>query len=243
MVRTVDYATRTKTILAATINRYIKHAAPVSSSDIARDFDLSSATIRNIFVELEAAGYLTHPHTSAGRIPTQKGYRYYVDFLTLQLELLDEEKNSIVQQYRCELTRLEDALEMTSEVISTITHYASIVSLLDWHDRFFYRGISFVLDQPEFQDTQCIRYLIKLVEDKERLLKIINQDFKGKVHVFIGEELGCSEMDNCAIAVATYSVKNKPLGRMAVLGPARMEYEHIISTLGYVSEVLSDLLK
>ena len=242
MVRTLDYEARRRLVLTATINRYIKNALPVSSLDIAKEFDLSPATIRNIFVELEEAGFLTHPHTSAGRVPTDKGYHYYVDLLSSKIELLDEEKNSITKQYEQEINRLEEILEKTSEVISTITHYTSIVSFLEWHDRFFYKGISFVLEQPEFKDTGRTRFLIKMIEEKERLLDILNRDFKEKVIIYIGEELGCAEMRDCALAVTSYSVKNKPLGRMAVLGPSRMEYQHIIPALEYVSCVLSEAL-
>ena len=243
MVRNVDYETRRRAVLAATINRYIQGAEPVASEDIASDFDLSSATIRNIFVELEEGGYIKHPYTSGGRIPTQKGYRYYVDFLLSQIELLDEEKGRIMQEYKKELNKLEDALEKTSEVISAITHYASIVSLLEWQDRFFYRGISHILDHPEFHSLKTMRVLIRMIEDKENLLEIINREFSQKVKVYIGEELGCPGMENCALVVSSYWHKDRPLGRLAVLGPVRMEYKHIIPTLEYVSDVLSDVLK
>ena len=92
MRSTVDYNSRRKQVLNAAINRHIKNALPVASDDIAEEFELSSATIRNIFSELDESGYLKHPYTSGGRIPTDKGYRYYVDFLVQQIELLDEEK-------------------------------------------------------------------------------------------------------------------------------------------------------
>jgi heat-inducible transcriptional repressor len=242
MVRTVDYSARKKAVLSSVINRYIKNAVPVSSDDIAREFELSPATIRNIFASLEDEEYLTHPHTSAGRIPTDKGYRYYVDFLSAQLELMDEEKNLIIQQYETEIGHMEDLLEMTSEIASRITRYASIVSLLDWHDRFFYKGISFILDQPEFQDARRIRLLIKMIEERQRLLDIINRDFKEKVHIYIGEELKCIEINNCALAVASYSSKSKLSGRVALLGPARMEYNHIIPALEYISSVLNEVM-
>ena len=243
MVRTVDYESRKRAILAATINKYIKDAVPVASEDIAKEFDLSSATVRNIFAELEESNYLTHPYTSAGRVPTDKGYRYYVDFLISRMELLEPEKDSIIKEYKIEINRLEDALEKTSEVISVITHCASIVSFLDWQDKFFYKGISFILEQPEFQDSTSIRLLIKMIEDKRSLLDIINRDFKEDVRIYIGGELGCSEMNNCALAVSSYRVKNEPRGRLAVLGPMRMEYKHVIPTLEYISGVLANVLE
>ncbi|MDD5116519.1 MAG: hypothetical protein PHW98_05610 [Candidatus Omnitrophica bacterium] len=241
-MRNTDYNSRRKSILNSAINRYIKNAVPVASEDMAEEFDLSSATIRNIFSELDASGYLKHPYTSGGRVPTDKGYRYYVDFLLQQIELLDDEKKRIMKEYRKKIRRLDDALENTSEVISDITHYAGIVSFLEWQDKIFYRGISRILDQPEFKDIDKIRLLVKLIEDKERLLNIINRDFSGKVKIYIGSELGCPEMDNCSLIVTTYKLKDQPSGRLAVLGPMRMEYNHIIPALEYISDVLTDVL-
>ena len=124
----VDHSERRNQILTTSINAYINSATPVSSEVLAKIFDFSPATVRNVLAELEDTGYLTHPHTSAGRIPTEKGYRYYVDFLMSQIELLDDEKKRIINEYKTRIETLEDALEKTSELISTITHYAGIVS-------------------------------------------------------------------------------------------------------------------
>jgi len=242
MVRSIDAGTRKRAVLAATINRYIKNAAPVSSEDISRDFGVSSATIRNIFADLEKEGCLTHPYTSAGRIPTNKGFRLYVDFMISQMELLDYEREQVLREYQTEIKHLEDALEKTSEIISSVTHYAGIVSFLDWHNKFFYRGISRILEQPEFRDVEKMRLLIKMIEDKKDFLEIVNQDFEDKVKIYIGEELGCPGMESCSLVVSNYRLKNKPSGKLAVLGPVRMEYAHIIPALEYVSEVLTDVL-
>lgn len=243
MKKNVDYNSRRKAILNAAINRYIKDAFPVSSEEIAEEFDLSSATIRNIFAELEDSGLLKHPYTSGGRIPTSQGYRYYVDFLIQQLELLQEEKEQIVRECKKKMHRLDDALENTSQVISEMTHYAGIVSFLEWQDRIFYKGISRILEQPEFKDIDRIRLLIRLIEDKQRLLDIINRDFSGRVKVYIGSELGWPEMENCSLVVSSYKIKNRSSGRVAVLGPTRMEYNHIIPTIEYISDVLSQTLE
>ncbi|MDD2751993.1 MAG: hypothetical protein PHN59_02570 [Candidatus Omnitrophica bacterium] len=243
MVKNVDYNSRKRAVLAAAINQHIKEAEPVASEDIARDFDLSSATIRNIFAELEGDGYLTHPHTSGGRIPTSKGYRYYVDFLLSQMELLDNEKEQIIGQYHRQIREMEGILEKTSEVISVITHYAGLVSFLEREDRFFYKGISFILEQPEFQDLTKMRLIVKMMEDKKRILNIINRDFSGKVKVYIGEELQDPQIEECALIVSSFSINDKPTGRLAVLGPKRMEYQHAIPALEYVSGILSGILE
>ncbi|MCX5700283.1 MAG: hypothetical protein NTZ63_01920 [Candidatus Omnitrophica bacterium] len=243
MLKNIDRETRKKAILTATINKHILEAEPVASEDIAEHFDLSSATIRNIFSELEDAGYLTHPYTSGGRIPTQKGYRYYVDFLLSQMQLLDEEKSQITKEYKKKTRRLEDTLEETSEVIAQTTHYAGIVSFLEWQDKIFYKGLSRILEQPEFKDAEKIRLLIKVVEDKQQLLGLINRDFTDKVKVYIGTELEYPEIKNCSLIVSSYRRKNKPQGKLAVLGPVRMEYNYIIPALEYISEVLSETME
>jgi len=243
MVRFIDHQTRKKTILSATINKYIKEAVPVASEDIAKEFSLSSATIRNIFQELEEEGFLTHPYTSAGRIPTDKGYRYYVDFLLSQDKLLEEEKQRIIEEYKKEIHHLEELLEKTSEVVSEITHYASIVSFIEWQDKIFYKGLSFVLEQPEFHEVKRIQHIIRILEEKQKILDILNRDFKEKIKVYIGEEIGFKEMEDYSLVVSSYCVKSQPKGKIAILGPKRMEYYHIIPALDYTSDLLSELLE
>jgi len=243
MGKTVDYQSRRRSVLNAAINRYIREAVPVASEDLASEFDLSSATIRSIFSDLEESGFLTQTHTSGGRIPTDRGYRYYVDFLISQMSLLEGEKDKIVRQFKKEIRKLDDVLEKTSEIISQITHYTGIVSFLEWQDRVFYRGISRILEQPEFRDAEKMRLLIKMLEEKENLLDVINRDFKDKVKVYIGHEIGWPEMESYSLVVSSYRVRNKPSGRLAVLGPVRMEYKHIIPTMEYISDVLSEVLE
>jgi heat-inducible transcriptional repressor len=175
-------------------------------------------------------------------VPTDKGYRYYVDFLIQQIELLDEEKKRILKECKKKIQRLDEALENTSEVISEITRYAGIVSFLQRQDRMFYNGLSRILDQPEFKDVDKVRLLVRAVEDKGRLLNVINRDFSGNIKVYIGAELECPEMENCSLIVTTYKLNDRPSGRLAVLGPMRMEYDHIIPTLEYISGVLTEVL-
>ncbi|PIP19860.1 MAG: hypothetical protein COT38_02495 [Candidatus Omnitrophica bacterium CG08_land_8_20_14_0_20_41_16] len=244
MVKNVDYESRRRAVLSAAINKHIHNAEPVASEDIAENFDLSPATIRNIFSELEEEGYLTHPYTSGGKIPTEKGYRYYVDFLVSQIGILDEEKNNIKREYKGQMRGLEDALEETSGIISQATRYAGIVSFLEWQDKLFYKGLSRILEQKEFNDPEKVRLLVRALEEKEHLLEIINRDFIiDKVKVYIGHELEYLEMENCSLVVSGYHKKNKPQGRIAVLGPVRMEYSHAIPVLAYISDVLSDFLE
>lgn len=246
-MRIIDHEVRRREVLAAAIDTYIKSATPVpvSSEMLVRDFsiNLSPATVRNCLAELEDLGYLTHPHTSAGRIPTQIGYRYYVDNLMKEIKLIEKEKFRIESDYRRNIGELEAILDETSKLISEITHYAGIVSFSDWHHRMFYKGTSFILEQPEFRDLAKIRHLLAILEEKERLLEIMNRDLKERIAIYIGTEIPCSDIDSCSLIVSSYRVKDKPSGRLAVLGPTRMQYGKVISTLEYLSEQLNRILK
>lgn len=232
-------------ILGITVEHYIKTVTPVSSALIVHEFplDLSSATIRHILSELEEEGFLMHPHTSAGRIPTQKGYRYYVDYLMDQIKLLEEEKLHIKEEYDKESQELDQLLEKTSQVISEITHYTSIVSVDGWKQKLFCRGTGFIIDYPEYHSniTQ-IKHILRALDAKEELLKIINRDLAGKIRILIGEEVGCSDIDHCSLVVSEYKAKRGLSGKIAVLGPTRMDYERVVSTLNYISDLMEEVL-
>ncbi len=243
MTKNIEREARKRAVLSTTINRYILEATPIASEELAEHFNLSSATIRNIFGELEDEGYLTHLYTSGGRIPTEKGYRYYVDSMLLQIQLLDEEKGMITKEYKKKIKRMEEVLEETSKVIEDATHYTGIVSFLEWQDRMFYKGLSRILEQPEFKDSEKMRLLIRVIEDKRHLLGLINRDFSDDVKVYIGQELESPEMVDCSLVVSGYRRRNKPQGKLAVLGPLRMEYNHIIPTLEYIADALSEALE
>lgn len=244
MVRTIDKEARSRSVLSSVIDSFIQTSNAVSSEDICHKLDYSSATIRNIMYELEELGYLTHMHTSAGRIPTDKGYRYYVDILLSQMRLVEEEKERIHADYNLQLKKLEDILEMTSEVLASFTHCASIVALLK-HDerRIYYNGASFIVEHPEFKNIDRIRDILKVLEEKKRLLDIINQGIEKKINIYIGGELACKEIANCSMVVSTYGTQDFPLGRIAVLGPRSMNYGQVIPTIEYVSELLSKALE
>jgi heat-inducible transcriptional repressor len=229
-------------ILAITVDQYIKTVTPVSSAYISHLFplDLSSATIRNILAELEEDGYLTHPHTSAGRVPTEKGYRYYVDHLMDQIKLLEDEKRRIKSEYIREKFELERLMEKTSLALSRMTHYTSIVSI-DGQDRIFCQGTSFVVQYPDYNDVQKISDILRTLEEKERLLEILNKDLEKKIDIYIGHEIALREIDSCSLVIGKYETKKGPSGRIAVLGPTRMNYSRVVSSVDYIADLMEEL--
>jgi heat-inducible transcriptional repressor len=244
MMKTIDYEARKRDILAAAIDTYIEKAAPVSSDVLVKDynFDLSPATIRNVLADLEELGFLTHPHTSAGRVPTEKGYRYYVNYLMKKIKLLDNERNRIESEYKKSMKELEKIFDTTSEVLSDFTHCTGLVYAADLHDRLFYKGTTFMLDQPEFNNLEKIRHVLKMLEEKQRLIDIISQELDKKIEIFIGSELHCDDINDCSLVVSSYKHRNKPSGRVAVLGPKRMQYSKVVSAVEYLSDLITEML-
>jgi transcriptional regulator of heat shock response len=240
----VDNQARKDRILGLTIAKYINSVSPVSSRSILTDshLGLSSATIRNILAILEEEGYLTHPHTSAGRVPTQKGYRYYVDNLMDEIQLLEEEKVRIQEEYRIEKLELEELLEKTSRVISNMTHYTSIISVDDHPNQFYCQGTGFVVGYPDYNDINKIRSILQALDQKERLLEIINQNLEKKIDIFIGREMECSDIQSCSLVVSQYKSKKGLSGRIAILGPIRMNYKRVVSALDYFSDLMEEIL-
>jgi heat-inducible transcriptional repressor len=124
-----DFEQRRKRILEAVVEAYVSTAQPVGSELIARKLraSLSSATIRNIMVELEESGYLEQPHTSAGRVPTDQGYRFYVDSVMDVRRLSPEEAQRMERMLPAQELEVEQFLERVSEVLSTLTQQAAFV--------------------------------------------------------------------------------------------------------------------
>lgn len=237
----IEIEARKDLILGITVSQYIKTISPVGSNFIANEYKLnvSSATIRNILAELEKDGYLTHPHTSAGRIPTQKGYRYYVDHLMMEIELLEEEKDNIKAEYRKESRELEALLEKTCRVISETTHYTSLISL-DGERKMICQGTNYVVNYPEYQDVEKISNILAALEEKERIIEMINRQLQSRVDIFIGEEISVNEMEQCSLVVSPYKTKQGASGRVAVLGPTRMDYQRVVCALDYVRELMEE---
>lgn len=120
---------RSRQILEAIVEDYIATAEPVGSSAVAKRhaLSLSSATVRNVMASLEELGLLTSPHTSAGRVPTEKGFRFYVDSLVSLRPISQQEKKEILRRYRESGNNLTDLLRETSRTLSSLSNYTGLV--------------------------------------------------------------------------------------------------------------------
>lgn len=235
---------RKDAVLGIVVHEYIKTVAPVGSANLVKQYGLnvSPATVRNTLAELEQDGYLTHPHTSAGRVPTEKGYRYYVDFLMKEIRLLEEEQLRLRYEYKRGMNELENLLEDMSLRLSDVTQCTSIVSFDDWGSKIICRGTNYMIQQDAHLDLERVSNLLRILEEKEQMLEIINRELKNKIEIFIGHELALKEMENCSLAVSEFKDQHGRKGRVAILGPTRMDYDRVVSALQYVTERMNRML-
>ncbi|NLN92261.1 MAG: heat-inducible transcription repressor HrcA [Candidatus Hydrogenedens sp.] len=124
---------REQVILQAVINSYVAHAEPVGSRTVVKRFglNLSAATVRNVMADLEEQGYLQQVHTSSGRIPTDAGYRYYVDYLMKVQRLTQSERRRIDDEFKRQLSDVDGVLRHTSQLLALVSHQAGLVEALD----------------------------------------------------------------------------------------------------------------
>lgn len=165
---------REKSILRSIVQQFILTAAPVGSRYIVKKYDIgySPATVRNIMSDLEESGFINHPHTSAGRVPTDKGYRFYVDSL-MDIPVLNQaEKGIINKSFKVEVSDTDELLRIASKLMSQITKQIACVTYPK-------------LDQGILQKIQLVSLsstrLLIVLSIKSGLVKTITLEFKSEI--------------------------------------------------------------
>lgn len=236
-----ELSDRQQEVLGIVVRHYVETAEPVGSRFISRKLGLSSATIRNVMADLEELGYISQPHTSAGRTPTDKGYRYFIDLLMRIKNVNESTARSVRGEYSQAVRSLEDVLERTSHLISGLTNYVG-VTLFTQYDRLYLDGASHIIEQPEFQDLRKLYALLRCLEQKRDLLELLRHDFESDaLTVHIGRENFSSSLCDCSVVTKGYKVKGKISGRLGVIGPKRMVYEKVIPTVEYLADTVSEI--
>jgi len=214
-------------VLKAIIKHFISTAEPVGSQTIivSYRFNVSPATIRNDMAELEDEGLIYQPHTSAGRVPTDLGYRLFLDEMANYEEarkkavtVLSQIKESYYLQKAKE--KIYDAVEL----IARSTENVSFATLPD-NPRTFYLGLANVLRQPEFlSDNIRASQVVELLERHDRFVNLLKDlEIDNTVKAFIGKENIMEQIQSCSLIVTRYNVDGFK-GYFGILGPTRMNY-------------------
>ena len=220
---------RKKRILQTIVDYYINSAEPIASKMIANDYglELSSATIRNEMAEMEEMGLLEKTHTSSGRIPSDLGYRYYVDDIMDTNNVSDEE----ISEFLDYLSKGDkDPLQKATMALSGVTHYTSISKD---EDGIFLYGRNNIFDYPEFNDIENLRKFMYMLEEEELLKGLFDEPYDSEITVKIGKENSIEEFKDYGVIVFPYKDK----GDIAIIGPKRMDYSKVVS---YAKKLLKE---
>ena len=327
-----ELSERKTKILHAIIKNYLETGEPVGSRTISKytDLNLSSATIRNEMADLEELGYIMQPHTSAGRIPSDKGYRWYVDMLMSQKE---QEITEIKGQMLEKADKMEELLKQVAKVLANNTNYATMISTptyngnklkfiqlsqvddhqlivvivmegnivknqivtldeplsneallklnmllntslngtsleqinlgviarlkeqagihsgvmssvldavanviqLDDDMEIYTSGATNIFKYPELSDKQSAQEIISAFEEKQQLSELVTQtlaqDENTGIQVYIGDETPVQTMRDCSVVTATYELGDGMKGTIGIIGPKRMDYEHVLKSM------------
>ena len=230
---------RQKQILEGVVQEYIKEAQPVSSQLIEKRCRLGicPATVRIEMQKLTDRGYLFQPHTSAGRVPTDKGYRLFVD------DLLEKEISKISDLLEEELKEIlgeSDTFKWASRLTKFIskTSSAFVVSSLFEEDFLFKEGWEEVLKEPEFEDKGLTLDFAKLLEGFEKNIQELEPNSRTKI--FIGQESSLEGAKDFSIILTKCLFPEKKEGVISILGPKRMPYQKNISLLNSIIKMLEE---
>nr|WP_296263105.1 heat-inducible transcriptional repressor HrcA [uncultured Merdimonas sp.] len=329
-------------ILHAIIQNYLETGEPVGSRTISKytDLNLSSATIRNEMADLEELGYILQPHTSAGRIPSDQGYRLYVDML---MEQKEQELNEMQEQMLDKADKMEQLLRQAARVLANNTNYATMVSTpvsnanklkfiqlsavdeeqiiavivlggnviknkiinveeplsnenllklnmllnttltgmsieeinlgliarlkeqagihsevvgnvldavaeviqVDNDMQIYTSGATNIFKYPELSDKQSAQEIISAFEEKQQLNELVTQTLAREdntgIQVYIGDETPVQNMKDCSVVTATYELGEGMKGTIGIIGPKRMDYEHVLKSMKRLQNELDQM--
>lgn len=231
---------RNEQILLDIVEEYIKTAEPISSHQLLERYryDLSSATIRNIMADLDEAGFLFQPHTSAGRIPTRKAYQFFVDKVSLgsremparrsRSEEGAEKRTQVSSKFKKDLRDAmrespDAAAHMLSRHLAEMTNAMAFAGLLSIN-HLYKEGLRYLLDEPEFINAENIRSIVEYADSLEKRLDYLYKAIQDDVRVYIGDFSDTKQVSPFSLMAFTSELPNHERGVFGIIGPMRMHY-------------------
>jgi len=221
-------------LLGEVVRSYVKEAEPVGSKTLETKLGVSSATIRNDMATLEQEGYLSQPHTSAGRVPTIKGFQYYLDNLMEVQAPKTTEQKLLREVLRRQLEAEASAKELARQLSSLAKEAALVAFSLE---RTYYTGLSHLFQQPEFANVNMVREIGYVVDHLDEGLRRLFKLTGTGVQVRLGSNNPFGE--DCAIIYTNIHLSKQPV-LLGLLGPIRMDYEINIGRLNYVTQLIAN---
>jgi heat-inducible transcriptional repressor len=220
---------RKQEILDIIIKEHIKTGAPVGSSIVVDRYrlDISSATVRNEMASLENDGYIAQPHTSAGRVPTEIAYRLYLD--NLKEKKINSQNAKVLDQNLGKAD--EDSFKKTAKELARLSGNAVFWAI--HKNNLYYTGISNLLTQPEFAQTNLILDISAVIDRVDEIISEIFEAIKEEPEILIGSNNPFGNF--LSTALVKYKYKNSH-GLLGILGPMRMDYGRNLRIIKYINE-------
>jgi transcriptional regulator of heat shock response len=242
---------RRQKVLNALVDEYVAHAVPVGSATLAQHYTLgvSPATVRNELMALEGDGYVVSPHVSSGRIPTNAGYRIYVNTLLLgdsvpaSLSPWTAFASDSTPGGKLPHVSIErpEAIDELSQYLAQITDCLAVVWMPQISETVFHKGMPTLLAQPEFHDVLLLIPLLQMLESKAELARLLETTFQSNgLQIMIGSENHDRQLAAFSMVAACFG-HNRQRGVVALFGPTRMDYRKAIRAVHTTSTTLGNL--
>lgn len=225
---------RQQQILAAIIEQYAEVAVPVGSVTLAKLFGVSSATIRAEMGRLEDLGFIMQPHTSAGRIPTDKGYRFYVNLLHDDSSPMQIERPTRALDTRvAQAGRADLAIRSAVDMLVELTHNVGLATI---GDQLYLSGFARLFTQPEFMHGGPVHEVARLLDNLEPWLREATPN--EPLNVYIGAENPIGKSSGCSLIISRFRSPYSDFSYIGVLGPTRQSYREVMGLVRHAGQSL-----
>lgn len=232
----IDY--RHAHVLKGLVEEYIGSGKPVGSEKLLEvlDVSVSSATVRSVLRDLEEEGYITQPHTSAGRIPTDTGYRYYVDNLSFK-EPSEKKVRALEDTYKEYQEEYTNPAHAVAKLLSDLTHSLALGSWMDSKDMYA-SGMSQLLGENENDAREAAREVSYLFDNMERIAPEFAENASEGVQVYIGRENPVLQTAYTSMVIKTIELPTGEVALLLIAGPKRMPYRKNVALLSAMASIL-----
>lgn len=235
-----DLTTRQIDILKNIVKEFIDSASAVGSETLEKKYDLgvSPATIRNEMAEMTKLGYLSKPHSSAGRIPTSRAIKFYINEIMKEKEMSVAEEVEAKEQIWDLRARRDRFLREATRNLAAKTHSLA-VTLTDEGD-IYYAGYSNILEMPEFYDIDITKNLLSILDSSAIFDNILSR-LESECAVFLEDDFEEERFKPYGFVFSRFKTRNNQGGEIGVIGPTRMQYDLVIPVVRYFGNMLGEV--
>ena len=228
---------RQAAILVAIIEQYAEVAVPVGSVTLAKLFGVSSATVRSEMARLEELGFITQPHTSAGRIPTDQGYRFYVNRLSespdTEVARIDRSARAIETRVQTNVNRADRAIRSAVDSLVELTYNMGLATI---GDELYLSGMSNLFSHPEFSGGVQVQEVARLIDNLEPWLRETAPNHP--INVYIGSENPIGKSSRSSLIISRFRSPYSDRSYIGVLGPTRQDYARTMRLVRHAGAML-----